>query len=146
MVCATFVLLVAALSKHVAPLSVGVETPLGQAFVDTYWGPTFANISNTPTTMIPIQQDDDIYGLLSQLDLVIGSATLMNCVRLMAPYFALSSLVQFERNTSSSYLVGGIIFVTKRKRHLLAGRHPGQERGLPPDHLSESQHKPKRPR
>lgn len=91
-------------------LRVGIQTPLGQNFVDTYWKPTFSQATNDTVEMVAIVKDDDLYNQLEDLDLVYGSASLMNCLSVSNTYSAFASIVQFERNVSSK-VVGGVIFV-----------------------------------
>ncbi len=64
----------------VAALRVGVQTPLSVDFLQQYWAPTFALATNDTLDMVAVQSDDDVYGLLDTLDLMYGSASLMNCL------------------------------------------------------------------
>ena len=102
-------------------LRVGVQTPLDGGFLQKYWLPTFETItdgtSNDNTTrasfdsvdMVAVQKDDQIYDIVKDLDLMYGSPSLMNCLTFSDGFSALASIVQFERNMSST-VVGGIIF------------------------------------
>lgn len=92
-------------------LRVGVQTPLDTNFVWKYWGPTFSTVTDAPLDMVAIRNDDSVYELSGDIDLIYGSASLMNCLKFLPYNFSmLSSIVQLENNLSST-VVGGIIFV-----------------------------------